>query len=425
MQLRSNDLDGGIAFTSQSIAISANVTSSLLDVNMVQGMINLFAGADVNISSSLGTTNIYGTGSMVGELNVIFGPLNVSSSSGTPFGINVYNDGIYSEGFIETDNGLQIGINSGSQYPYANILIDSGSYPTDIYAGYQVYDPTTFYTAIAVVGNTYTSQYPGQVVGYIAGGGLYSGSDAAILLPASNAVVEVVKPLKADAGATITGSVFVSGSGGFGLQVQNSGIYTEGNTISRGSIRSVGDGNEIAIWSNLEGSGSYFANFNAVISGSADTFGGYNIPTNGSAQDMGMVINSYTAEHFGTPIGMIYAGGNNGNGSNTALAFPADGTMEIHKNTIVSGSLTVTGGINYASGSNTTVGTVALNNGNPSTASISNSLVTANSLIFLTKQTLTNAHSVAVSSKGSGTFTITSSGNGDSDIVAYQIINPA
>jgi hypothetical protein len=42
---------------------------------------------------------------------------------------------------------------------------------------------------------------------------------------------------------------------------------------------------------------------------------------------------------------------------------------------------------------------------------------------MVSKQTLTNAHSVAISSKGAGTFTITSTGNGDSDTVGYVIWN--
>ena len=92
---------------------------------------------------------------------------------------------------------------------------------------------------------------------------------------------------------------------------------------------------------------------------------------------------------------------------------------------VITGSLTVTGGINYSSGSNQTVGTAVLDGANPGTVTVSNSLVTTSSLIFLTKQTLTNTHMVAVSSKGSGTFTLTSNGNGDAATVAYQIINPA
>jgi hypothetical protein len=73
------------------------------------------------------------------------------------------------------------------------------------------------------------------------------------------------------------------------------------------------------------------------------------------------------------------------------------------------------------------MGTVALNGGNPGTATVSNSLVTSNSIIFLTKQTNTNSGNgtVSVTSKGSSTFSITSDHNGDTDVVAYQIINPA
>jgi hypothetical protein len=105
----------------------------------------------------------------------------------------------------------------------------------------------------------------------------------------------------------------------------------------------------------------------------------------------------------------------------------ANQTLQINAQTNIKGSLTVTGGINYSSGSNTTVGTAVLDGANPATVTVSNSLVTANSLIFLTKQTNNhpNAGPVVVSSKGSGTFTITSNHNGDTDIVAYQIINPA
>jgi len=79
--------------------------------------------------------------------------------------------------------------------------------------------------------------------------------------------------------------------------------------------------------------------------------------------------------------------------------------------------------IYYPTGSNQQAGTAVLNGGNPGTVTVSNSLVTANSIIMLTKQTLTNAHSVAVSSKGAGTFTILSTGNGDADTVGWFIIN--
>jgi collagen type VII alpha len=93
----------------------------------------------------------------------------------------------------------------------------------------------------------------------------------------------------------------------------------------------------------------------------------------------------------------------------------------------VTGSLKVTGDVQFASGSNKTMGTFVLNGGNPGTATVSNTLVTANSLIFLTKQTNTNSGNgtVSVTSKGSNTFSVTSDHNGDADTVAYLIINPA
>ena len=110
----------------------------------------------------------------------------------------------------------------------------------------------------------------------------------------------------------------------------------------------------------------------------------------------------------------------------TMDATAANQTLQINATTTIQGSLKVSGDVMFASGSNKTIGTVALDGGNPGTATVSNSLVTATSLIFLTKQTNNhpNAGPVVVSSKGTGTFTITSNHNGDSDTVAYQIINP-
>ena len=92
----------------------------------------------------------------------------------------------------------------------------------------------------------------------------------------------------------------------------------------------------------------------------------------------------------------------------------------------VTGSLAVTGDVRFASGSNKTMGTAVLDGANPGAVVVSNSLVTTSSLIFLTKQTLNHTNGyVAISSKGSSTFTITSNHNGDTDTVAYLIINPA
>jgi len=100
--------------------------------------------------------------------------------------------------------------------------------------------------------------------------------------------------------------------------------------------------------------------------------------------------------------------------------------LQINANTDIRFGIKVQGNVQFESGSNKTMGTVALDGANPGTATISNTLVTTSSLIFLTKQTNNhpNAGPVVVSSKGSSTFTITSNHNGDTDTVAYQIINP-
>jgi hypothetical protein len=128
--------------------------------------------------------------------------------------------------------------------------------------------------------------------------------------------------------------------------------------------------------------------------------------------------------------------GNNLYGDNNLLLGGYQGVGEIVNNNII---LSTGGGnikaqynetawlmkapVNFTTGSNQQAGTAVLDGGNPGTVTVSNSLVTANSIIMLTKQTLTNSHMVAVSSKGAGTFTITSNGNGDADTVGWFIIN--
>ena len=103
--------------------------------------------------------------------------------------------------------------------------------------------------------------------------------------------------------------------------------------------------------------------------------------------------------------------------------------LSLGTSTVVSGSLSVVPNseLKLGSGSNQQTGIATLNGGNPGTATISNSLVTANSIILLTKQTNNHPNSgpVNVSSKGSSTFTITSNHNGDTDTVAFMIINPS
>jgi hypothetical protein len=131
-------------------------------------------------------------------------------------------------------------------------------------------------------------------------------------------------------------------------------------------------------------------------------------------------------------------------GSNTFV----EGTLNVSGSTTMTGSLILsssaatelivignsefTGSVKVAStfqlqlptGSNQQAGTAVLDGANPGTVTVSNSLVTANSIIMVSKQTLAHPNGyVAVSSKGAGTFTITSNHNGDTDTVGWFIIN--
>jgi hypothetical protein len=158
--------------------------------------------------------------------------------------------------------------------------------------------------------------------------------------------------------------------------------------------------------------------------------GNYNVAIGNTAGKRETGSNTFLVDVFdrgninASRSGSLFYGTFNTTVSSQTLQINA--ATDIRNNLVVSGSLSVSGNVLFASGSNTTIGTVALDGGNPGSATISNSLVTANSLIFLTKQTLVHPNGyVAVSSKGSGTFTITSNHNGDTDVVAYQIINPA
>ena len=89
------------------------------------------------------------------------------------------------------------------------------------------------------------------------------------------------------------------------------------------------------------------------------------------------------------------------------------------------GSLTGLGNLKLESGSNKMVGTAVLNGANPGTVTVSNTLVTAASIILLTKQTAVHPQgNVSISAKSTNSFTILSNHNGDTDTVAYVIINP-
>jgi hypothetical protein len=111
-------------------------------------------------------------------------------------------------------------------------------------------------------------------------------------------------------------------------------------------------------------------------------------------------------------------------GSVVSGSLLVSGSSTLIGNQTISGSLRMSGSVNFATGSNKQAGTATLDGGNPGTVTVSNSLVTANSIIMVSKQTLNHTNGyVAVSAKSAGSFTITSNHNGDTDTVGWFIIN--
>lgn len=200
---------------------------------------------------------------------------------------------------------------------------------------------------------------------------------------------------------TITLSQSIDGSSTHGF-IFNEDIgnfsHAEGYTTTATGIAAHSEGKEtsaVGDFSHAEGMGT-------VASGSAQHVSGmYNLQGNTKS---------------------IFVIGNGTNDSNRSDVLRIDGA-----NFQVTGSLSVKGPLNVAAGTNMPAGTVTLDGASPnSSANVSNTLIKANSIIILTKQTFsTPAGVVGVYSTtpGSG-FTIHSSTSSDTDTVGYLIINP-
>ena len=272
-------------------------------------------------------------------------------------------------------------------------------------------------------------------------------------------------------GPTITNNSF-SGSAGNGIMAFNrSLVQGQGHTISvtgssAGTVSpNFSDntilGRAVTVFSNCNGAGSYrdlngciIAGQNLIVSasnsftlteGGSGHFGRYNVNDG---------IRNKTGENVfsvGTGIsGSRKTGFLIDSGSNTFVegTLNVSGSSTFNGNTTITGSLILsssntvelyvigvsehTGSIKlapasqllFATGSNQQAGTAILDGANPGTVTVSNSLVTADSIIMLTKQTLNHTNGyVAVSAKSAGSFTITSNHNGDTDTVGWFIIN--
>lgn len=292
---------------------------------------------------------------------------------------------------------------------------------------------------------------------FAVGTGTAAGSRRTGFYITSGSLVGVSGSFDVNGNSTFTGSVSISGSATIKgtTSLSGSNPLRVGTYNSEGVIQTLGGSQWL--YRNTDTYNTVVGNVGGVSSGffagseKNMIFNGFNTPFNTGSNN---VIIQGAGDNFISGSNNIFIGSHNGQagGSDNLLLgstsyssgslfdskfelgtiaspriFHKQGTdsLQIGDDTEVTGSLRVSGDVKFASGSNKTTGIATLDGGNPSTVTVSNSLVNASSLIYLTKQSLSNAHSVAVTTKGTNTFTISSTGNGDNDSVAYLIINPA
>lgn len=214
----------------------------------------------------------------------------------------------------------------------------------------------------------------------------------------------------------------VDSPGGTGITINNGGLNSAGTIVAQNGVNSSGQvnilsGAGLSIQANLQGSGSAYSIAGAFVDNTSDptnVYSAFQLVDADTFKTLAMAWNSYTP-YYSTSTPMI-AGADQYNGSDVIFGFPTN-VIDVWKPAKFKAEAT------FTTGSNKQAGTATLNGGNPGTVTVSNSLVTANSIIMLTKQSLGNTHSVAVTAKSAGSFTITSTGNGDSDVVGWFIIN--
>jgi uncharacterized coiled-coil protein SlyX len=206
-----------------------------------------------------------------------------------------------------------------------------------------------------------------------------------------------------------------------------------------------------------------FYNDNAIFGGSNIIYGdvanartsgttAYHSATRNIMMGNSLILSASSAAQDANSFGSVFAGRWNvtdGRREKTAenVLVVGTGTSTTRKtgflidsgsNTFVEGSFNVSGSTNFTgsvkvastfqlqlpTGSNQQAGTAVLDGGTPASVVVSNSLVTANSIIMLTKQTnAVTPASVSISAKSAGSFTISSTGVTDTDTVGWFIIN--
>ena len=371
---QSGSWSGGGSTDTGSLLITASFNTSTRNITFTKGNASQF---------NLGGFAITGS-------NTFYGSQTISGSTriGEAFGPNYI--------YIQSDG---ISLNSATQTSINFAAIQSY---------FQTSGNFTIQNQIGPIGSGSIN-----ILGYNGGNINLSGSQTNIagvnFIPFSSSVNSRIKASATTGSNTFVGDQIISGT-----------LDTTGIIASQGNLYSLGLYNNIYIAKNIELSGSQYPGNTVVVAPEdfpTDIYGGYSINNNSGQTMVGLVVNSYDGNYANTPTPMIYASADY-NGSNLVMAFPTN-KLDIYKPTNFKAPTT------FTTGSNNQSGTATLNGGNPGTVTVSNSLVTANSIILLTRQDNNNANAgpAIISAKSAGTFTITTNHNGDTGVIGWFIIN--
>jgi len=389
---------GSNTIGSNNFAFGTNALASNIDGNA-----NFVAGADAGRFAS-------------GNSNVFIGPSSGQYASGSG---NVFiggSSGQYITGSGNTIIGAYTGT-AGTPLNYNIILADgNGNLRARYNSGWE-------FPGISINGNT-------TITGSLIQSGAVSIQGDITFINKNGATDNVILGLNAM--SNITGSVGSSIAIGDGA-MRYASVTQQNVAIGKNALSVTSGSNNFALGSEAMANNTT-GNQNVAIGIGAlnnNTTGQLNVSI---GNDSGFVNvsgsrNTYIGagagnNHYGSATVIIggYSGGGQILNDNIILS---DGYGNIKAQYSASGSAwLMKDTVNFTTGSNSQAGTATLDGGNPGTVTVSNSLVTANSIIMLTKQTLAHPNGyVAVSAKSAGSFTITSNHNGDTDVVGWFIIN--
>ena len=452
----SNNIGGNISVTNNT---SGGLTSN--SANSIQVTRNLFVGAanTITASGSQDPGDTSGTSYLRHiEDNQILGTLNGVNLPYAPTGSNSLNatmiagyglgvTGSNASGFVpgfeyggsaffgryNAQNGnraqsaqtvFAVGTGTSSTRK-TGFLIDSGS-NTFIEGTLNVSGSTSFTGSLTISGSIITVDRSGNEGNtYLGLNALGMGSAGVQPLAFGNTVsiaigqgaMRYASGSQQNVAIGIDALKITSGSNNFAL-----GSYSLESNTTGGENVALGTG---ALNKNISGQRNIALGSGALF---GSTAGDFNI---GIGYGAGNTLSGSTNVFLG------YRSGENFSGSKNVLIGGYQGVGETLNNNIIlsdgegnikaqySGSIwSMKAPVNFTTGSNQQAGTAVLDGANPGTITVSNSLVTANSIIMVSKQTLNHTNGyVAVSAKSAGSFTITSNHNGDTDTVGWFIIN--